>query len=458
MRSLTPPPYPTLSIRPRAAIAALVVLLGLVTICASARAASTLYIRGGGWGHGVGLSQYGAEGYALHGFDYQQILAHYYTGTSLGKVNPARTVRVLLAVGPASFTGATTVAGSPGTRLQTSQTYEVTPAGRGALTLVSGSGGRIGTFPAPLQVSGPAPLTVPGAGTYRGTLAFYPSGRAVQTVDDVTLDDYVRGVVPAEMPSSWASAALEAQAVAARTYALTGTVAGAHYDLYSDTRSQAYGGVAAETFATDAAVAATSGQVVTYGGRPAVTYFFSSSGGYTESVQDAWPGASPEPWLQAVPDPYDGVAGNPYHRWAKRLSLRSATRRLGSLVSGGLVGIQAIHDGRSPRVVSGQVVGTGGTQTVTGAQLQSAFGLESTYASFTTITTSDPRGRLSGTIFPAPPASRRSAVAVQSRIGRTWHTVSHVWLSATGAYRTTVPAGRWRIAYGSLCGPAVTVR
>lgn len=442
--------------QPRALVA-LVAALGMLIVCASARAASTLYIRGGGYGHGVGLSQYGAEGYALHGYDYRQILGHYYHGTSIASVDPAQTVRVLVATGPATFTGATAIAGSPRTRLQASQTYRVTPGGRGELALVDAAGAQVGTFTAPLQISGSSPIAIPGTGTYRGTLAFYPAGREVQTVDVVALDDYVRGVVAAEMPSSWAPAALEAQAVAARTYALTGTVAGSHYDLYSDTRSQAYGGVGSETAATDAAVAATSGQIVTYDGRPAVTYFFSSSGGYTESVQDAWPGASPEPWLQAVPDPYDGVAGNPYHRWTVRISLGSATRRLGSLVSGRLLGIEAIHDGRSPRVVQAHIVGTGGTQTVAGAQLQSAFGLDSTYASFTAITTNDPRGKLSGTIFPAPPPRGRS-VAVQRRVGRAWRTVSHVEVSATGAYRTTVSAGRWRIAYGSLRGPAVTVR
>ncbi|MGH2859241.1 MAG: SpoIID/LytB domain-containing protein [Solirubrobacteraceae bacterium] len=434
----------------------LAALIGVLTLCASARAASTLYIRGGGNGHGIGLSQYGAEGYALHGYDYQQILAHYYAGTSLGSVSPAQTVRVLVADGAASFTGATAISGAPGTHLQPSQTYDVTPAsGRGALTLVDGSGARVGTFAAPLQVSGPAPLTVRGAGTYRGTLAFYPSGGGVQTVDDVALDDYVRGVVAAEMPSSWAPAALEAQAVAVRTYALTGTVGAANYDLYSDTRSQAYGGVGSETAATDAAVAATSGQIVTYQGRPAVTYFFSSSGGWTESIQDAWPGSSPEPWLQAEPDPYDGVAGNPYHRWGMQMSLGSAARRLGSLVTGRLLGIDAIRDGRSPRVVQAQVVGSGGTQTVTGGQLQSAFGLLSTNASFTTITTIDPRGTLSGTIFPAPPRRART-VAVQSSAGG-WHTVTHAPVSPTGAYALTVAPGRYRIAYGSLRGPAVTV-
>ncbi|MGH2930644.1 MAG: hypothetical protein ACRDL8_20740, partial [Solirubrobacteraceae bacterium] len=111
----------------------------------------------------------------------------------------------------------------------------------------------------------------------------------------------------------------------------------------------------------------------------------------------------------------------------------------------------------SPRVVEAQVVGTRGTQSVTGAQLQSALRLDSTYASFETITTRDPRNTLSGSILPVPGRRRRS-LAVQRRDGRTWHTVSHATVSRSGAYHATVAPGRWRIAYGSLRGPAVTVR
>src|SRR5207248_6666039 len=138
------------------------------------------------------------------------------------------------------------------------------------------------------------------------------------------------------------------QAVAARTYALTSDVGGSQYQLYSDTRSQAYGGVGAETAATDAAVAATRGQILTYSGKPAITYFFSSSGGYTESVQYAFGGATPEPWLRGVPDPYDGAGGDPYHHWTYRLTVATAAGKLGGLVTGSLVGIKVTKHGVSP--------------------------------------------------------------------------------------------------------------
>ena len=122
LRLLTPAPYLTgpLAVpgprparacrraRLRAACLVTVLAVALSAVgAAGARAATVLYIRGGGTGHGIGMSQYGAYGYALHGLAYRAILAHYYTGTALGQVDPARIVRVLLATGTASFTGAT---------------------------------------------------------------------------------------------------------------------------------------------------------------------------------------------------------------------------------------------------------------------------------------------------------------------------------------------------------------
>jgi SpoIID/LytB domain protein len=423
----------------------------LLVVAAAANAASVLSIRGGGFGHGIGMSQYGAEGYALHGADYRAILAHYYSGTALSATDPERIVRVLLSTGRASFSGATS-AGN--TRLQAGTTYTVTATAAGKLQVRAAGGKTVGTFGAPLVVAGPTPLRVSGSGTFRGSLEFTPAGRgAVDTVDAVGLDDYVRGVVAEEMPASWAPAALEAQAVAARTYAITTGVGAGAYDLYDDSRSQVYGGVGAETAATDAAVAATSGQIVTYDGRPAVTYFFSSSGGHTESIQDAWPGATPEPWLRGVPDPYDGAAGDPYHSWSLQLSLSSAAAKLRGLVRGSLVGITVVRHGTSARIITARIVGTRGQTTVSGAQLQGLFGLNSTLAAFTTITTQDPPGRLTGTIFPAPGGT----VSVQRQTGRRWRTAGQVTVSGSGRYATTVPAGQYRIAAGGADGPVVTV-
>ena len=360
---------------------------------------------------------------------------------------------VLLSTGPAAFAGATS-AGK--TRLKAGTTYEVGALPSGALKLTTTSGKKVkGTFAAPLTVTGPGPLQLAGQGTYHGSLRFEPDGAGgVQTVNVVALDDYVRGVVTAEMPSTWSPQALEAQAVAARTFALTGGVAGNGFELYDDTRSQVYGGIGSETASGAAAVAATRGEIVTYDGAPAITYFFSSSGGHTESVQNVWPGATPEPWLRGVSDPYDAAGHNPYHDWGTQMSLSAAARALGSLVKGRLIGITVTKRGASPRILQAAVLGSRARTTVSGATLQRIFGLRTTYAAFTTISTVALAGELGGMIYPAPTSG---TLAVQSWWERGWHTVTTAPVGPAG-YSVVVPGtGRFRISYRGLDGPAVVV-
>ena len=488
-----------------AAVAAITVLLG--SAAAAEGAAGVLYIRGGGDGHGVGMSQYGAYGYALHGKDYRFILAHYYQGTALGAADPSQTVRVLLADGAAAFSAATqaqgTLLSAPGApkpktqptskALAPTTTYHVLATANGSLTLYSQSGTEIGRFAAPLTITGPGPLNVSGLGSYRGSLELRPDGSGgVETINALDLEDYVRGVIGAEMPPSWASQALEAQAVAARTFAITVDVGGAGFDLYPDTRSQMYLGVAAETPSTDAAVAATRGQIVTYRGAPVMTYFFSSSGGATENIENVWPGASSEPWLRGVPDPYDGAGGNPDYRWQHELSVSGAAAKLGGLVKGTLIGIRVTRHGFSPRIVTAQVVGSKGAASVTGGALQQLFGLPSTYASFTTIRTaagvavpvshaasSSPRApalaravtalmtavgelvadavpALQGSVFPA---RKGDPLAIQKAVRGGWRTIADTRLRAGGSYDVALPgAGSYRVVYAGLRGPAVSVR
>jgi stage II sporulation protein D len=458
----------------RAAVALAAVALGAPAV---ANAASTFFIRGGGDGHGIGMSQYGAEGYAQHGKSYKFILAHYYRGTALGHTDPGQVVRVLLATGSAGFSGATRAAGK---RLDPSLTYTVSGLPNGELGVFNGAGKRVARAAAPLIATGPGPLSVAGLGAYRGSLEFRPDGSGgVETVEAVGLDDYVRGVISGEVPSSWAPEALKTQAVAARTYAITTDVGGADYNLYPDTRSQMYGGVGAETPSTDAAVAATRGQVVTYNGAPVVTYFFNSSGGHTENIENVWPGATPEPWLRGVPDPYDGAAGDPYHRWGSQMTTAAAAAKLGAFVKGSLVGIRITKHGASPRILTAQVVGTRGRVNVTGLQLQQVFGLLTTYASFTTVSSATfvpsargvraalqvPGGaRLVAAVALVPvvagdvvPARAGAAFTLQVQRGSGWRTYGHYTLGAGGRYSITLPSrGVYRVMYRGLAGPPVT--
>ncbi|HTD09330.1 MAG TPA: SpoIID/LytB domain-containing protein [Solirubrobacteraceae bacterium] len=282
----------------RASGALLGVFVGLALWSAPA-VASTLLVEGAGDGHGVGMSQDGALGYAQHGWSDTAILTHYYTGTTLGQAPANSVVKVL-----------------------------------------------------------------EGAKVVR-----------------VPLERYVRGVVSAEMPSNWPLAALEAQAIASRTYALTSDAGGARFDVYSDTRSQVYESPptpTAETATTNTAVAATAGQIVEYGGKPAITYYFASSGGMTEDVQNAFLGSSPEPWLQGVPDSYETKSSN----WTLSISFASAAARLSGLVKGNFRGIEVLKRGISPRIITAEVLGSHGNNPVSGPELAARLGLTSTWAYF----------------------------------------------------------------------------
>ena len=456
-------------------MATTLVATALLVLPAAANAASSFDITGGGDGHGIGMSQYGAYGYAQHGWTYRQILGHYYQGTAIGSTSPTQLVRVQIGTGgsgPPTFTGASTAlaprAANQTVSLSTSQKYLMKAVSGGDVVLYNQSGQQLMSVRPPLVVSGPGPLSFAGHGRYRGSFEFrWETGLHVQTVDAVDLEDYVRGVVSAEMPASWSLQALEAQTVAARTYAITTTVNGNGYTLYSDTRSQMYTGVSAETSSTDAAEAATRGQVVTYNGSPVATFFFASSGGYTESVQNVWLGSDPQPWLRGVSDPYDNAGGNPYYRWSQSMSMASAAAKLGSLVKGTFEGITVTQRGVSPRVVTATVNGSGGTTNVTGPQLQGIFGLMSTYMSFSVISTNAgmrrdvtqqlrTRHSLHGYVRPAPLGS---SVDVQTLTSHGWRNVGRARLGAGGRYSTRVAsAGRYRVVYRGMDGPAVGVR
>jgi stage II sporulation protein D len=459
------------------------VLLAVLVAAPSALAASSFYISGHGYGHGIGMSQYGAYGLAQHGADATAILAHYYTGTTLGSVDPSQRVNVLLEVtGRVSFSGAVAAGSRP---LDPAKTYGAKATATG-VRLLSPTGRKLADMTGALPVSaavvrvGGRALNGISGGAYRGGLVLQPSGGALQVLNQLGLDDYVRGVISGEMPSSWAPAALQAQAVAARTYALT---AGGGTFLYPDTRSQVYKGVAAETPTTDAAVAATRGRIVTYAGRPVTTYFMSTSGGKTEDVEDSFLGSSPEPWLVAVDDPYDSIS--PRHSWGPfRMSLASAGAKLGGLVKGHFRGIVVTQRGKSPRVVRAEIVGTRGRTAVTGPTLRSRLGLFDTWAYFTRMTTANAKRKAhpqpqtndgsggSG----APPATaafsvapwivsgsvqpgRRGALYSLQRLdGTTWTTIGHGRLRRGGTWSAVVAgAGQYRILLGGLAAPSVTV-
>jgi stage II sporulation protein D len=336
-------------------------------------------VHGRGFGHGVGMSAYGAYGYAEHGKGYRFILGHYYTGTSLATLEKTRVVRVLLDISPGDveFSGATSACGAA---LDPRRSYEAHRNGN-AVLLRSSGGKRLASCGKRLRAAGRGKIAIAGQGTFRGALETVPTesdAGSLNVVNALALEQYVKGVMPNEVPPSWPAEELKAQAVAVRSIALTGDVGGNGFDLYSDTRSQVYEGLESEYASTNDAVAATRGQVVMYGGDVAQTLYSACSGGHTESAVNVF--GSPVPYLVGVPDPYDYYC--PLHKWTLNFTGPEISSRLGAYLQGKLKQVVITRTGVSPRIVSAKLVGTGGTSTVSGSELSVALGGYDTWMSF----------------------------------------------------------------------------
>jgi len=364
----------------RALLAATAALLAVAASASGQQTPPAVYgeavfiVSGRGYGHGVGMSQYGAYGQALAGRTYDQILAHYYTGTEIGRAG-RRQLRVLLAEGRRAVTISSTV---PFTAVDaTGMTYRLakgTLALRADLALPSAAGPGTATAVPPLVVrpGRKAPLALDGR-LYRGKLELVSQGEFLRVVNVVALESYLQGVVAGEVPSNWPTEALKAQAVAARSYALANLVKGRPFDLYSDVRSQVYLGVAAEKVPTSKAVTETAGEVVLYGGKVATTYYFSSSGGKTASAADVF--GVGIPYLVSRPDPWDKAS--PYYRWGPvLLGARTVQAKLG--VDTRVVDVTgaATPSGRLRSLV---VQTTGDSETVPASLVRTALGLRSTW-------------------------------------------------------------------------------
>src|SRR4051794_12609479 len=348
----------------------------------AAASAKVWVVKGAGFGHGVGMSQYGAYGYAKHGARYDAILAHYYTGTTLGTTSD-RPVRVLLLDGvrAVNFSGAGTACGRT---LMPGKGYVAKRKSSGVAlrtkkgTLVARCGGV-------LTATGAPSVGVRGKGTYRGDLEVRASTSGLDAINIVGLEDYIRGVVGKESPPSWPIEELKAQAVASRSFVVSTGAHGSTFDVFDDTRSQAYGGIAAESARTDQAVSATRLQAVMYRGKVAQTFYFSTSGGHTENNEFSSLGFGQPaiPYLRGVDDPYEGDAGSPYEHWKRTYSVARISAALHGLgLRGKLRNIVVTQRGASPRVVHANLVGSGGTTTVNGPQLAGALGLPDTWAFF----------------------------------------------------------------------------
>jgi stage II sporulation protein D len=433
----------------------------------TAAGAATIYVvRGAGFGHGVGMSQYGAQGYAQHGWGYRRILTHYYKHTKIGRAS-TRSVRVLLRSGGGGvFVGHASRAGSK--RLNPHRTYKARVIG-GRIELRGPNGNRAARKRV-LRLRGPHGYTRLG-GNYRGVMELRPSHGGVMAINVVPLDAYVQGVIPGEMPSSWRPEALKVQAVAARSYALATDRGGSLFDQYSDTRSQVYLGMGAEQRRTNAAARATAGQVVLYRGRVATTYYSSTSGGRTENIENVFYGSAHTPYLRGVKDQYDGVS--PRHRWTRRFSASSINARLGAQCPGSFRRIKILKHGYSPRVVRAQVICSRGRVRASGQTLRAELGLYDTWFRVTRASSKASRKSTAGVTVPLftglvhprtisgsfEPIPSHGYVDVERLDGGRWQVVARGLTNQLGQYRVPVyESGTYRVSADGVSGPTLDVR
>ena len=396
-----------------AALALLLAFAGIVVSAAPSQAAdSTLTFVGHGWGHGRGMGQYGALGYAVdYGWSYQQIVGHFYGGTSLQNGTPNSTIGVELT----ALTGQSLIATGPGL------TINGAPVGAGAIQVARTPSGTFQVYTAPscggptwtpwgerasglsIRSSGDPTnldnlLRVCQAGTtrgYRGALVMVAPGTTPYVVNSLPIEDYLRGVVPRESPASWGDLAggrgmnaLRAQAVAARSYALAGSARLSGAATCDTTACQVYLGAyewpysgsrkALEDPRSDRAVTETAGQVMrTAAGNVARTEFSSSTGGWTTGSA-----------FTNVQDLGDAVSWNPNHNWLASLPVSTMSAALGV----GQIASIAVTQRTGLGPDGGRVLGVtvratdGRVTTLTGDTVRARLGLKSDWFSISGTT------------------------------------------------------------------------
>jgi SpoIID/LytB domain protein len=463
-------PLPPRTRRPLAVATVLAVLVaGLVAVGAvTARPASAEIISptasgvwtvdGHGFGHGHGLSQYGARGAARPagtraGLTSRQIIAFYYPGTVLTTLSQP-SIRVQIG----SDGGATTVvvpAGQTITLSWAGGSMSTTSAGASRLRLVGATtAGHLqaqyfrttwvnwgGALPSRADFSSSAGslrlLQPSGSTQYRGTIGTVldPSqGRL--TINRLPLDSYVQGVVPREMPASWEPAAVQSQAIAARSYARYSVEhnGSSSYDICDSTNCQVYGGQArydlsgglvySEDPASNQAVAATANQVATYQGATIFAQFSSSDGGWTAS--------GGQPYLVAEADPYAANAGDPNLNWSRQVRVSDVASYYGlaRLTQISITGRDG-HGEWGGRVLTAVVSGTNSAGaavsiSTTGYSLSSAMGLPHQWFHVSAVTAGAPA---------SVSAVARDAAALVS-----WTPPTVIGSDAITGYSITVPS------------------
>lgn len=419
--------------------------------------ATTFLLSGRGWGHGVGMSQYGALGFANEGRTHEEILGHFYPGTVLGPA-PVAQVRVLVAESKPALT----VSSKTPFRVRNAL-GKTTAVSAGALELEPKLVPILNGVPTPLVgpivlLPGRSPLELGpvGRGTaYRGRIEIVVAAGKLNAINVVGLDNYLAGVVPREMPAAWPAEALKAQAVAARSYALAHRVAGKSFDLYADVRSQVYGAIAGEDPRATAAIEATAGRVLLYEGKPVDALFHSTSGGRTVSAAEAF--GTAVPYLVAVPDPHSDLS--PLNRWGPT-PVADTTIRKGLGIASPVLGLQLVRSS-SGRVRSAAFATTNGTKTVTAGSFRTGLGLRSTWiTAVVSLSLTRPAGSVvhgGGVTLRADAKGVKNAVLAQ-RVDGVWTQVAARPAGGAIDFKTNLLApASFRLSAGSVAGPVLRV-
>ena len=338
--------------------------------CPPAAPAGSVRFCGHGWGHGVGLGQWGAKGMALAGLNYRFIDQHFYSGTSWSTLDTAQTpIHVGVLWGAAAYR---VVPSGPAQLVAGGQVRNLAPGQSVSLALAGG-------VEKVLPTSGATRLTVYGPSgryhAYRGSIVAQPSGGLLYIINVLPIEDYLRGL--GEVPSSWPLEAIKAQIVAARCYALTHMGSTALYDVDDTTQYQVYYGIDAESASQNAAVDQTAGQVLMSGGHVIIAFFSASDGGHTANVSDIFGGSlATYPYLAGVLDPWDVVA--PRHTWYTGIYSYGTLERIyfsGADVAtyGHLVGLDLRDRDASDRLNTVGLIGSRGVKRIGVSSFMHAF-------------------------------------------------------------------------------------
>lgn len=256
----------------------------------------------------------------------------------------------------------------------------VSPSHFGVLVLINGSlwTGSVSSGIRIIPLDGNAKID---SKEYRGYYEFYRDEKSdMAAVNVVGIEEYLMGVVPKEVSASWHAEAVKAQAIVARTYAITNMTKFKSYGFNVDNTasSQVYGGVSAEHELSNDAVLKTAGKLVMYEGNPAEVFFFSSSGGMTESVENVW-GGTPRPYLVSVEDSYENPIEASYSSWNITLSPEKVAEKLlnAGVDVGEVTDITLDETTAAGRSLKTTVHGTNGSHTLTFEKARTTLGLYS---------------------------------------------------------------------------------